>query len=297
LQFSLQDIQDTNAPSQDHGSQGLLFKVEADTDIEGDEAAELSQADTSEPDQAADREKPTRSSEVSSSTLLWLREPGKIEFPPITDRYEQNFLSELIAHPGTSFHELDRLMCATFTGLYTPPLPFMQLCLDSYALPASQGDDCWVLRPEDNPVERQHDLEMVTTSIKAIGERLGYNCTHNITGQLKPFLTWSERGQEPAYRFFPTTSASIADFIFTFTQPAIKGIIVIPASRANLIIYKLRRDPRLSRAFHPTQGNWRFLKFRHLRSLAESPVINRDDLDQLLSLDPISFNTPQLWMI
>ncbi len=297
LQYSLQDIQGSDAPSQDQGSQGLLFKAELDTDAEGEGATEPVQGDSTEPDQGADRDKPTRSSEVSSSTLLWLREPGQLELSPITDRYEQKLVAELIAHPGASFHEIDRLVCAAFPGLYTPPLPFLELCLDLYAVPASQEDDHWVLRPEDDPIGRQYDLELVAMSIQTIGEQLGYDCTHHATPQSKPFLTWSDQGQDLGYRFFPTTSAAIVDFVLTFNQPAIKGIIVIPASRANLLIYKLRRDPRLSRAFHPLQGNWRFLKYRHLRSLVELPVVNRENLDQLLSLDPISFNTPQLWMI
>jgi hypothetical protein len=63
------------------------------------------------------------------------------------------------------------------------------------------------------------------------------------------------------------------------------------------VIYKLRRDPRLSKAFDPTKGNWRFLKFRHLRTLGESEVLNRDNLDQMLALDPITYSTPQLWLI
>jgi hypothetical protein len=53
----------------------------------------------------------------------------------------------------------------------------------------------------------------------------------------------------------------------------------------------------LSKAFNPTLGNWRFVKFRHLRTLVESEMLNRDNLDQMLALDPITYSTPQLWLI
>jgi hypothetical protein len=262
-----------------------------------EEMATPSEPDLSEGDQGLNREKTARSAEVSSSTLLWLRETGKLDQTPITDRYEQKLLAQLIDYPGSSLQEIDSILCEAFTGLYTPPLEFILLCLASYSTQDSAENNKWYLRAEDDPIERQLDLARAAGFIQDIGERLGFTCTvHNPSQQLS-YLSWSDTNQNQSYRLFPTTSAAITDIVLTQDVPSMKDIIVLPGSRANILVYKLRRDPRLARAFHPEQGNWRFLKFRHLRSLAETLVLNRENLDQLLNLDPISFTTPQLWLI
>jgi hypothetical protein len=62
-------------------------------------------------------------------------------------------------------------------------------------------------------------------------------------------------------------------------------VVVIPGGRAGLIDYKLERDPRLRAAV--TQGEWMFLKFRHVRRLLEEPMLDRADLHTVLSRDPI----------
>jgi len=102
---------------------------------------------------------------------------------------------------------------------------------------------------------------------------------------------------ELAYSFFPIITAVISDIVLFNETPPKKGVIVLPGSRANLVIYKLNRDPRLSKAFNPIHGNWQFLKFRHLKSLNENPLITRSNFDQLLTLDPLTYSTPQLRLI
>lgn len=297
LLYGLQDVTTVEAPSKNSITQNSFLSVASDNIVVEDETTVLTQVNSVEIEQGADREKPTRSSEVSSSALIWLREPDPSDQTPITDRYEQKLVSQLIDHPGTTLIEIDTALCQAFPGLFTPQLEFIELCLESYALPSSADNNRWYLRPEDAPVERQRDLEHAARFIQEIGERLGFVCKQQRTPQSKPSLVWSNGDNMPEYRFFPNTSAAITDIVLTQNLSSMKGIIVLPASRANILVYKLRRDPRLSRAFHPTQGNWHFLKFRHLRSLADSPVLNRENLDQLLSLDPISFTTPQLWLI
>ena len=56
------------------------------------------------------------------------------------------------------------------------------------------------------------------------------------------------------YWFFPTISAAISEIVLYGEQPPKRGFIVLPGSRANLLIYKLRRDPRMSKAFNSSQG-------------------------------------------
>jgi hypothetical protein len=68
-------------------------------------------------------------------------------------------------------------------------------------------------------------------------------------------------------------------------------LIVVPGGRAGLIGYKLQRDPRLQAAI---EAGWRFLKFRHMRWLAENDNLERANLDEQLELDPLSNRDPQM---
>jgi hypothetical protein len=130
-----------------------------------------------------------------------------------------------------------------------------------------------------------------------IAARLGFDCSILKTGFDIPYIVWKANHSSTQYWFFTIASARIGEIVTYGEQPTTKGFIVIPASRTNLLIYKLRRDPRLNKAFNPDQGLWQFLKFRHLRSLAESPLLTRDNLEQLLRLDPLTYTTPQLRLL
>jgi hypothetical protein len=155
----------------------------------------------------------------------------------------------------------------------------------------------WHLRPEDLPDERQKDIESACRFIHQIGVRLGIQCMDHASNQIKNAVSWLDQNGEPDFWFFPTTSAVIGEIVLFSELSSRKGFIVLPGSRANLVVYKLRRDLRLSKAFHPVHGSWRFLKFHHLKSLAENPMLNRENLDQLLTLDPLTYSTPQLRLI
>ncbi len=143
-------------------------------------------------------------------------------------------------------------------------------------------------------------------------------------------VEWCERGaltffadETPAaertqYWFYPIASAMISEIILqgaaesaaagqTASPRPGRGYIVLPGGRANLVAYKLRRDPRLARACEseapgasqtdePREG-WRFIKFRHLRWLLENPLLSRANLDELLALDPLTYSTPQLRLL
>ena len=85
-------------------------------------------------------------------------------------------------------------------------------------------------------------------------------------------------------------------------------MIIIPGGRANLVAYKLRRDPRLKRlcqveAFPQPIGNenrltgWRFLKARHLRWLVDNAGQIQQPFDELLRLDPLTFTAPQMRLL
>ena len=262
-----------------------------------DEEIDNAKASSVDSEHTPEKERPTRSGDISKSTFLWIREFDQTHHVPVTDSYEVQIVNYLNNHPNCTRQEIDLAMCDLYPGLFTPDLEFVNLCLESYAAPDPNDHTRWNTRQEDHPAERQADLALSETFLCQIGERLGFLCNEKIPQLSKRFITWQDKIGDREYWFYPTVSSAISEIVLYGDQPPMRGFIVLPGSRANLLIYKLRRDPRISKAFNPSQGDWRILKFRHLRSLAESPILDRENLDQLLGLDPITYSTPQIWLI
>jgi hypothetical protein len=61
------------------------------------------------------------------------------------------------------------------------------------------------------------------------------------------------------------------------------NFLVLPGGRASLLAYKLERDP----ALRALAGQWRILKFRHLRRLAGLAGLTRERFEKEFSGDPI----------
>jgi hypothetical protein len=297
LRYNLQDVSNVEAANKNQIVQSSLFDLDLSISTVGDNETENPEISSVDSVPASGKERSTRSSDISETTFLWLRETNEVIHIPITDTYELNLVNYLYNHPGCTMQAVDLAMCELFPGLFTPDFEFIRLCLESYAAPDPHDPNRWYVRPEDNLNERKLDIEHATRFIHQIGERLGFICNNRIDDSSRTYITWLDKNSDLDYRFFPMISAAIGDIVLYSEPPPMRGFIVLPGSRANLLIYKLRRDPRISKVFNQSQGYWRFLKFRHLRSLAESPILNRENLDQLLGLDPITYSTPQIWLI
>ncbi len=297
LRYNPQDLSNLEQSAKNQLAQSSLFSLDLDINTEDEGASEIPEIPAVGNEPVIEKEKPIRSSDISMSTLIWLRDTQGIDQVPLTDRFELTQLTYLRNNPGSTLNDIDKAMCEAYPGLFTPPLEFIRLCLESYGYQSTPASDQWFLRPEDDLVERQSDLDQAVQILHQIGERLKYLCADRASNFEKSSVLWFEKNSEPAYWFFPSITAAIGQSVLNCEQPPVRGFIVVPGSRANLLVYRLRHDPRLAKAFNLTQGNWRFLKFRHLRSLAGSPNLNRDNLEHLLSLDPITYSTPQLWLI
>jgi hypothetical protein len=63
------------------------------------------------------------------------------------------------------------------------------------------------------------------------------------------------------------------------------GAFVLPEARADLVRFKLGRSPLLQRPL--AEGRWEFIKYRHLRRLAQVTEPDRHDLKKIVGLEPI----------
>lgn len=210
----------------------------------------------------------------------WLKTPpndAEKRPHPLADRIEMALVKFLQQQDSCTFEEVDAALCGAFRGLETPDQNYVRLCLASYGEQVPQGSDTWMLRSQDLPRQRRADLAAVIELVEEIGNRLGYQCekTDSFT------LRWKAESGNYPYSFQVIASAVMGKILrqnISNTQP----VLVYPGSRAGLLAFKLKTNSLLS----GVAENWRFLKYRHLRRLAESSLLERENLESQLKLDP-----------
>jgi hypothetical protein len=213
----------------------------------------------------------------------WLRDEKSIQ-EALADRVEKAVVNHLIAHPGSGFPELDRVICETFTGLMTPEEELLRCILQSYGETDEHGN--WMLRASDGGKARRSDLEEMRKILIKMGKRLESQVREG-----EP-LHWQDReSSELDYYFYPTASALLSQVLTTSPYPPERCLVVLPGGRAELVLYKLARDHRLAEA---VERGWRFLKFRQVRRMAENLQLTRKALDGQFELDPLRQNDPQM---
>ena len=214
-------------------------------------------------------------SEKSLSTGLWGLSSTQDSEIPLADRVEMAVVRYLSHHPNKRLLEIEKEIYPQFSGLLTPSKALVAAVLDSYAQ-AENG--LWRLRAKDAPSARHADLDEMRALITDIGLRLGHDTTQ-INDKL---LIWGDE-KNPIYIFQLIASALVREILEDETFPREKSIILIPGGRAGLLAYKQKRDL----ALRATSANWRFIKFRLLRTLGEIPIINAQTWEEQMSSDPV----------
>jgi hypothetical protein len=210
---------------------------------------------------------------------------------PLADRIEMEIVRLLVAQPNLRWREIDEGLANQFRGLFTPDPELIRMILESYAEPESPEGDLWRLRAQDAPRLRRLDIASISDLLQQIGARLGYDA-HNPQGQR--WILWQNIRGETDYAFYPLASAVIGKLVSELEFPAQHNLVVYPGGRAALLSFKLRRDPRLSSFI---ENGWQFVKFRHIRRLAEYKKLSLQSLDEQFSLDPMANQDSQIALI
>lgn len=183
---------------------------------------------------------------------------------------------------------LDQSICDMFPGLLTPDFGLILSCLESYSDSALFTSRKFNLRTQDEPHRRNLELASVRLSLCDLGNRLEFS-PHGENP-----IVWRDNEGHESLVFYVSSSAAIGNTIFNNAYPPAKSIIVLPGARANLVLRKLRMNVLFK---HEIERGWRFLKFRHLRHLLESPSLSRENLDTLLALDPLTESPAQMRLL
>jgi len=221
------------------------------------------------------------SSEQSLETGLWWLLDAAEARTPLADRLEIAVVRYLLRRPGHSLEDIDRTLCQVFPGLLTPAPGLLLAALQSYG---EEQDGGWRISSADQPRARRQDLREMRAALAALGGRLGYQVVTN------GHVEWRGADGRLELIFYPLASAVMGDLLLSANTPPAQSLIVLPGRRASLALNKLTRDPRLKQA---QDDGWRFIKYRHVRRLAENLSVTRESFAELIDLDPLTMDQLQ----
>ncbi len=239
--------------------------------------------------------------------LWWLHGEG---YPPrpLGDRVEQA-VYDVLREGAQLVHEpLEDRIYSVFPGLFTPGPGLVEECLSSCGL-EDEASGRWCLQPQDEERSRKRERDEVLTLLVKLGHRLGYEVSLGRKGayrggeRLGQLLTREDRAWRPRMPKAVDVAWGEEDrtcHVFALRQTTVLGdilthkgkgwsqgrrYIVIPDRRVELLRFRTQTELLLRRAL--AQGEWQFIKLHHLRTLAAKGEPGRQDLAQIVGLEPL----------
>jgi hypothetical protein len=223
----------------------------------------------------------------------WWHQELSLDLNPLADLVEMDLVGLLADDQPHSRESLERALYRSHPGSLTPPADLIELCLRSYGQQPEGPGSGWMLKPGDLPEKRIQDLEEMAGLLRDIGDQLGFETRKQPPiGRVKVFR-WQQAGADQA-TFFISASAVLNKILLKHSHPPPHPWIILPGSRARLVTYKLHHNPPLAERIDQA---WGFIKFRHLRRLADEGSLTRDNYLERFGLDPLTYDAPQLPLI
>jgi len=219
---------------------------------------------------------------------FWLTNPPN-SYRPLADQIEISLIHYLQDDPIVSVLEIESIINKKQPGVFPVHRELLMKLLESYCDRMPGVEETWQLRKQETINIRQSDIRIMKNTLISIGEKLGANVIS------QPNVIWEASKPFHNYHFFVTASCILSRFI---TNDLLKleseFVIVYPGSRAELLNYKIRRDPILANQI----SRFHFVKFRHLRKINEIHDLNFQTWESLIDSDPIilqEFGQPVLF--
>jgi hypothetical protein len=135
--------------------------------------------------------------------------------------------------------------------------------------------------------------------LQTTGERLGFAIQTKLASSGARSVRWTDSQAQQVYQFFVIASAVLGSLLLDqdpstrLKDAHVTPIVALPGGRSALVEHKLACDPRLVKAMQ----SWRLIKFRHVRRLADDPLLNRENLEAQLELDPLQNQDAQMALL
>lgn len=222
----------------------------------------------------------------TDSGSYWLRRPPE-NYIALADSVESLIRQQFLYLNRQSAIDINTAIFSGHPGLLTPDDELIQTILRSYANEELiNGESYWILKENENFATRMMDIKALHEMIEKMASQL--KLKRQLTEEAIYYL---DEHDNELYTFFITGSAIISETLQRYKGLSGKKLIVLPGSRANLISYKLRRDPSLQALL---SDDWHFVKFRHIRNLHNNPFLNLTLFESQIFGDPPEFLASQL---
>jgi hypothetical protein len=219
------------------------------------------------------------------SGLYWLADPAE-QMAPLAEKLETALLALLAENPHPEHREVLEKTYNAFPGLLTPPTELIETVMSAYADKIDGENPSWQLHAREDAADRQRDLKEMVTLLETIAQRLNYSI--NRQGEV---ITWHDQSGDLISSFFLLLTTVTTPLIYAYCNLPGEKYIMLPASRSNLLTYKLRRDLHLQEL---CGESWHFIKFRQVRILGAEPLLTRDSFPVKILEDPPEYQRSQL---
>ena len=248
-----------------------------------------------------------RDAERQDPALWWLAGKG---YPrrPLGERVEQAVRDTLDEQPEEAREPLTDRIYSLFPGLFTPGPGLVDECLNSHGR-HDEASGRFSLHPEDRRESRRRERQEALDLLVSLGESLGYRVA--LTGERSPEQEESPHppvsGEQRPWRPRLPGGMDVAwgeedkvCHLFAFRQTTVLGdilsdqarrstdgsrYIVTPDRRVQLLRFRIRAEFLLRRALSTEE--WQLIKLSHLRALAGKERPDRQDLAQIVGLEPL----------
>lgn len=224
----------------------------------------------------------------------WWHQELTLDIIPLADQIETALVDRLVeASSPLSGIDLENELFESYPGLLTPNSALIQVCLDSYAEKVAPEGELWRLRDVERPQARTADISDMDGLLESLGARLGYAVKRKPPRGDIHVCTWNTEAGE-AYTFFVSSSGILGKLVLSHPETPANPWIVLPGARADVVAFKLLHNPPLAQKI---ENHWNFLKYRHVRRLADDESLTRENITERLTLDPLKYDAPQLPLI
>jgi hypothetical protein len=164
---------------------------------------------------------------------------------------------------------------------------YLKQILISYAYLQPGENHLWKLKGKEAESNRLHDIERQILRVNDLGKRL--DCT--VEGE-HPII-WKDKFHKHIYQFhIYQHTAFIKDLLHQDLRES-QGVILLPASRLDLLEFKNKEFPAMTRVL---SGGWRIVKFRLMSRIMDNPLVTLDSFTGMLKTDPVENNPDQLFL-
>ncbi len=243
---------------------------------------------------------PQDADDQNGPSLWWLKAKG---YPsrPLGDRLEWAVCEALRGRADWSHQNLCDNIYAGSPGIFTPPPGLVEACIRSYAL-HDDTEDTWHLRPEEIETTLDEERAEAFDLLVQLGQRLGNDVS--VARRRIPELSSTEvrvsRTRLPGGIGVAWEDQLAGHHLFTIRQSTRFGdflswtgkgwtearrYVVLADRRLDLLRFRMESELLLRRAL--AEGQWQFIKLKHLRGLAAKTHLHRQDLDQIVGLEPL----------